>query len=58
MPCLRSPELERMAEELATIPDRFNDIFAERGWIIYDMMNVEIAKSGKLMVQVKEVVVT
>jgi len=40
------PELERMAEDLATIPDRFNDIFAERGWIIYDMMNVEIAKAA------------
>jgi hypothetical protein len=39
------PELERMAEELAAVPDRFNDLFAERGWIIYDMMNVEIAKA-------------
>ena len=40
------PELERMAEELAAVPDRFNDLFAERGWIIYDMMNVEIAKAA------------
>ena len=40
------PELERMAEELAAVPDRFNDFFAERGWIIYDMMNVEIAKAA------------
>ena len=40
------PELERMAEELAAVPDHFNDLFAERGWIIYDMMNVEIAKAA------------
>ncbi|HEX8069061.1 MAG TPA: hypothetical protein VF546_03855 [Pyrinomonadaceae bacterium] len=38
-------ELERMAEELSSIPDRFNDLFAKRGWIIYDFMNVEVAKA-------------
>jgi hypothetical protein len=41
-----SDELERMAEELASLPDRFNDLFAGRGWIIYDLMNVEVAKAA------------
>lgn len=39
-------ELERMAEELASIPDSFNDLFSGRGWIIYDFMNVEVAKAA------------
>jgi hypothetical protein len=39
-------ELERMAEELASIPDSFNDLFTARGWIIYDFMNVEVAKAA------------
>jgi hypothetical protein len=38
-------ELSHQAEELATIPDRFNDLFAPRGWIIYDLMNLEVAKA-------------
>ena len=37
--------LDRMTEELAAIPDRFNDLFAKRGWIIYDLMNLEVAKA-------------
>jgi hypothetical protein len=39
-------DFENMAEELAAIPDRFNDLFAERGWIIYDFMNLEVAKAA------------
>ena len=31
------------ADVLARLPDRFNDLFADRGWIIYDNMNVEVA---------------
>jgi hypothetical protein len=38
--------LSRSAEELASIPDRFNDLFAERGWIIYELMNLEVAKAA------------
>lgn len=37
-------ELETSAEEMASIPDRFNNLFAKRGWIIYDLMNYEVAK--------------
>lgn len=39
-------DLARMAEELSTLPDRFNDLFAPRGWIIYDLLNIEVAKSA------------
>jgi hypothetical protein len=39
-------ELEVMIQELAMIPDRFNDLFAGKGWIIYDSMNVEVAKEA------------
>jgi hypothetical protein len=39
-------ELEQIAEELANIPDCFNDLFSERGWIIYDLMNLEVAKAA------------
>lgn len=39
-------DLGRRAEELARIPDRFNDLFAERGWIIYDRMSLEVASAA------------
>jgi hypothetical protein len=38
--------LERMAEDIASVPDRFNDLFAGRGWIIYDFMNLDVAKEA------------
>ena len=41
-----SNQLAQLAEELATIPDRFNDLFSARGWIIYDVMNLEVAKEA------------
>lgn len=39
-------ELKRKAEELGLIPDRFNDLFADQGWIIYADMNLEVAKEA------------
>ena len=30
---------------IATVPNRFNSLFASRGWIMYDMMNVEVAQT-------------
>lgn len=38
--------LEHSAEEIASIPDRFNDLFAKRGWIIYELMDYEVAKEA------------
>lgn len=31
---------------LATIPDKFNDIFSPFGWIMYEMMNLDVAESA------------
>lgn len=39
-------DLERQISVLSTLPDRFNDLFSERGWIIYDLMNLEVAKAA------------
>jgi hypothetical protein len=41
-----SSDLVRASHELAVIPDRFNEIFSERGWIIYDRMDLTIAQSA------------
>lgn len=38
--------LRLTAEELAAIPDRFNDLFGKRGWIMYDLMNLDVAKAA------------
>lgn len=47
--------LDRIAEELATIPDLFNDQFATRGWIIYDLMNLEVAKAAIIKAQAGDI---
>ncbi len=39
-------ELAEKAKELVTLPDRFNNLFAERGWIMYEMMAVPVAQSA------------
>ena len=41
------PNAEKLEawEEMLAIPDRFNYLFAERGWIYYDSMNCEVAKA-------------
>lgn len=39
-------DLSKKIDELTSVPDRFNDIFAEHGWILYDMMNFEVAKNA------------
>lgn len=38
--------LVQQIEEMSQIPDRFNGIFASRGWIIYDLLNFEVAKNA------------
>jgi len=39
-------KLEKKVALLATLPDRFNRQFAARGWIAYDMFNVDIAQAA------------
>lgn len=42
----RVDELAKQAEKLTSIPDRFNDHFAERGWIIFDRMDFAVAENA------------
>lgn len=45
----KSPEIAaicQQVEEFVTIPDRFNDLFTSRGWIMYDYLNLDVAKSA------------
>lgn len=42
----RVDELAEQIDEMAMIPDRFNDLFAPRGWIIFELMNLEVAKDA------------
>ncbi len=39
-------DLKRATEELTSIPDHFNQLFASRGWIVYDSLNVDVAKAA------------
>lgn len=39
-------EAKREIEELAAVPDKFNHLFRERGWIIYEEMSLEVAKAA------------
>ena len=39
-------EIEREVEELATLPDRFNDQFAEKGWVCYENLHIGVAKAA------------
>jgi len=41
----RLPEIAK-AMHLATVPDRFNDLFASRGWIAYDNMNLAVMEAA------------
>ncbi|MGC5776651.1 hypothetical protein [Paenibacillus pabuli] len=40
--------MARQTSEFVSIPDRFNNFFAEHGWIMYSMMNFEVAKEAVL----------
>lgn len=37
-------EVDRSLQVLATLPDRFNDLFAERGWIAYETLNMDVMR--------------
>lgn len=38
--------LRKQIQELTAIPDTFNDFFSQRGWIIYDFMNLDVARAA------------
>lgn len=33
-------------QELSSVPDEFNEFFSRRGWIMYDVMNMDVAKQA------------
>jgi len=39
-------ELKERAEEMGEIVDKFNDVFAERGWIMHEFMDIDAAKKA------------
>jgi hypothetical protein len=39
-------ELDQSLQELATLPDRFNDLFSERGWIAYEMLKTDVMRQA------------
>ena len=41
-------ELIQQTNEMVSMPDRFNKLFAVRGWIMYEMLNYEVARAAVL----------
>lgn len=41
-------DLEEQLQELSSLPDRFNNLFASKGWIVYEMLNGDLIKSAVL----------
>ncbi len=39
-------DLAAQSKELASIPDNFNNLFANSGWIMYDRMDMDLAKKA------------
>lgn len=48
-------ELVRRIEEMSKIPDRFNEIFSSRGWIIYNLLNLEVAKAAIVKAEASDI---
>lgn len=44
-------EIETQLFKLAHIPDKFNDTFAKHGWIMYEMMDLEVAERAILLAE-------
>ncbi|MCQ4366018.1 hypothetical protein KQR54_34055, partial [Mycobacterium gordonae] len=40
--------MARQTKEFVSIPDRFNNFFVDHGWIMYSLMNLEVAKDAVL----------
>lgn len=40
------PALQKEFEELSELPDRFNDVFSSRGWIMFEFLNIDAANEA------------
>ena len=41
---IKLEEISKQAEELSLIPDKFNDLFSEHGWIFFESFDPKVAK--------------
>ena len=41
-----SARLVEQVDEMTDIPDRFNQVFSDRGWILFDCMDLEAAQQA------------
>ncbi|MDQ5822783.1 MAG: hypothetical protein M3441_01050 [Chloroflexota bacterium] len=48
-------ELVRQTNDVVTVPDRFNALFASRGWIIYEMLNFDVARAAVAMAEAGDI---
>lgn len=39
-------DLEIQVKELTLLPEKFNDLFVSKGWIIFELLNIEIIKEA------------
>lgn len=39
-------DIAKEIKDIAVIPDQFNDIFADQGWILFERMNMDVAKKA------------
>jgi len=39
-------KLAKQVDEMTAIPDRFNSMFSDRGWILFDSMELEVAQQA------------
>ncbi|WP_341280216.1 hypothetical protein [Paenibacillus sp. FSL H8-0537] len=44
----KADSMAKQTKELVSIPDRFNNFFADQGWIMYSMMSLEVAREAVL----------
>jgi hypothetical protein len=42
----KAGDMRQQAEELAKLPDKFNELFSNLGWIAYETLNVDLMKSA------------
>src|SRR3990172_7539155 len=47
----KAEDLAKQVDEMIAIPDKFNDLFSDRGWILFDSMNLDVAKQAIKMAE-------
>ena len=42
----RAEDLAKQVDEMTAIPDKFNELFSDKGWILFDSMSLDLAKQA------------